>query len=299
MKRTGGRWDPNDRYAYFLASDIGSQAQAAKAHDHLLIAVNEIRDDAALDMIASWIEDGKHVFIDSGVYNLTNEHARAHDLTMDEVLAMAPSQLDGFEALLARYVEVIQAVGDGSWGYIEIDQGGLENKRKTRAKLEGMGLKPIPVYHPLVDGWDYFDELAQQYDRICFGNIVQADRFTRRRLLLTAYERRRKYPDLWIHLLGITPNEWFAAYPIDSADSSAWLKNVRWAGASKAHAALGTFGDMPEGLRYEYGADAESETGHLKARRLGAYDAHHQMRVWRSMLREVELNLNADVRMPL
>jgi hypothetical protein len=30
---------------------------------------------------------------------------------------------------------------------------------------------------------------------------VQADRFTRIRLIATAYERKRKYPHLWIHLL--------------------------------------------------------------------------------------------------
>ena len=62
-------------------------------------------------------------------------------------------------------------------------------------QAESLGLKPIPVYHPLLDGWDYFDELAAQYDRICFGNIVQAPAATRIRLLHTLWERHRRYPD--------------------------------------------------------------------------------------------------------
>ena len=62
--------------------------------------------------------------------------------------------------------------------------------------LEQMGLRPIPVYHPFNDGWDYFDYLAERYDRICFGNVVQADRETRKRLVATAWERHRKYPHL-------------------------------------------------------------------------------------------------------
>ena len=58
---------------------------------------------------------------------------------------------------------------------VEVDQGGRENKIKTRARLEKMGLRPIPVYHPLNDGWDYFDYLAENYDRICMGNVVNAE----------------------------------------------------------------------------------------------------------------------------
>jgi hypothetical protein len=168
------------------------------------------------------------LFIDSGVFALANGHAVEHEITMDEALSLAPTEIDGFDELYKRYCSIIETLGDLVWGYIEIDQGGRENKRKTRAKLEAQGFRPIPVYHPFNDGWEYFDELASDYDRICFGNIVQADQETRKRLLATAWERKRKYPHLWIHLLGLSPNERLNAYPIDCCDSSAWLMHVRW-----------------------------------------------------------------------
>ena len=179
-------------------------SEGIKAHDRLLCAVNEIGGDGAVDTLAGWAEAGNSVFIDSGVFSLTNEHARAHNMTMDQVLGLPPADIDGFDELFTKYVAIIKKLGDKVWGYIEIDQGGRDNKIKTRARLEALGFAPIPVYHPFVDGWDYFDELAQGYDRICFGNVVQADRDTRKRLLATAWERRRKYPHLWIHLLGLT-----------------------------------------------------------------------------------------------
>ena len=141
---------------------------------------------------------------------------------------MAPEEIDHFEWLYDIYVEVCTELGDQLWGYSELDQGGRENKVRTRHQLEGLGLKPIPVYHPLNDGWSYFDDLAQEYDRICYGNLVQANGYIRKRLLATAYERHIAYPDLFIHFLGLTPNELQMSLPFDSADSSAWTAPFRW-----------------------------------------------------------------------
>lgn len=128
--------------------------------------------------------------------------ARAHGLTMDQALSLAPDDIDGFDWLLDRYVRVHDRFADRMWGIIELDQGGADRKRETRAHLRSLGINPIPVYHPMLDGWEYFDELASTNDRICFGNVVQASVPMRHRLLMTAYERKRAYPHLWIHLLG-------------------------------------------------------------------------------------------------
>ena len=49
---------------------------------------------------------------------------------------------------------------------------GAEVATATPAHAEG--LAPMPVYHPLNDGWDYYDELAGSHDRVCIGNLVQA-----------------------------------------------------------------------------------------------------------------------------
>lgn len=294
MKRTGGNWNPAEPPVYFIAAGVESLVTGSRAHDHLLIAVNELRSEAAVDQIKRFVDIGKKVFIDSGVFFLTNEHARKHGVRMDEALALAPHEIDGFAELYTRYCSLMRDIGDRVWGYIEIDQGGKENKRKTRAKLEGQGFKPIPVYHPLVDGWDYFDELAQQYDRICFGNVVQADIPTRKRLIATAWERRRRYPNLWIHLLGVTPSELLAAFPINSCDSSTWLRLTRWASDFRSTACNRRLWPV-EGLRYDYDADPHDPAGHHKARQVGAYDGHMSMRIMRAMATEWADTLGADI----
>lgn len=295
MKRTGGNWDPSEGPVYFIASDAGSLAEGAKSHHHVLVAVNEINSEFDTATIGRFMAEGKSVFIDSGVFWLTNEHARAHDMTMDDVLGLAPTDLDGFDDLFARYVDLIKSIGDRVWGYIEIDQGGRENKIRTRARLEGMGLRPIPVYHPFNDGWDYFDELAANYDRICFGNVVQADGPTRKKLIATAWERRRRYPHLWIHILGLTPSEIYTAMPNSSCDSSAWLSQVRWADAMRAKIWNKGVWSLGGAMTYRKGSDADGPDGHKKARRLGGYDAHMSMRTIRAVNAEWLGALGLDV----
>lgn len=284
--KTAGVRGP-DNHAYFVASNVSFLEYAAQCHQYLLVAVNEIKTDEELAVIEGWIEDGRYIFVDSGIYSLAMEHARRHNTTHDVALNLAPEDIDGFEQLWDRYLYVMKRIGDTCWGYIELDQGGKENKRKTRAKLEAEGLRPIPVYHPFGDGWEYFDELAERYDRICIGNVVQADRNTRRQLVATAWERHRKYPDLWIHLLGLTPNEWLNAFPINSGDSSAWLATVRWSGY-KPKAAGAAFGDLPRHFQYQLGVDPHSEIGHRKAVRMGAYGAYMLQCNWRNHLNRLE-----------
>jgi hypothetical protein len=211
---------------------------------------------------------------------------------MDEVIMLDPSELPGFDGLFARYCEVIRYLGDRCWGYIEIDQGGRENKMKTRARLEQLGFRPIPVYHPLLDGWDYFDYLAERYDRICFGNMALTSRSTRLRLAATAWERRRKYPHLWIHLLGLTTNEISNAYPLDSCDSSTWNGLVRWPDSFRETAANQSVSNVSVApvLR----ADGGSPADYKKAKMLGAYAAMFRVRNWQGVLGEYRKKAGAD-----
>ena len=283
---TGGRWDPKEDVCYFIASNVETMGWSVGRTPHLLIAVNEITGGSSLGKIKQWALDGSSVFIDSGVFNLTNEHARKHGITMDKALALAPDEIEGFDDLLKNYCRIVTELKDTCWGYIEIDQGGCENKIKTRSRLEEMGFSPIPVYHPLNDGWDYFDELAQRYDRICFGNVVQADPETRKRLLVTAWERRRKYPDLWIHLLGYTPNALLNAFPINSCDSSTWLAAVRWPDAFTVRTALQPVSRLDGRFAYDYDVAGDAPGGNGHAKSMGAYEAHFMTRTWRALLDE-------------
>lgn len=288
IKTGGGTFDPDDRHIYFLATDLDHLDSGGPGHDHFLIAVNELKTQQHIDGVLRWIDRGKIILLDSGIYNLTTTHANKHNVTMDQALALAPDRIDGFEELWDRYIKIVTKYSERFWGYIELDQGGMDNKRKTRTKLEALGLRPMPVYHPLNDGWNYFDELAQRYDRICFGNIVQAPRGVRLRLVATVWQRRmEKYPHLWIHLLGLTPNEWLNAYTIDSTDSSAWLSSVRWSGY-KEHACGATMGGMPRDFQYVLGSNRHEEAGWDKGTLVSAWGVNHQQRNWRHLVAAME-----------
>lgn len=293
MNETGGVWDRREENVYFIASNLDMLERADGTHRHKLIAVNEIAD-RDIETIERWCDTGSSVFIDSGVYNLANGHAVAHGLPMDVALGLAPEAIDGFDALFKRYVSLVRRLEGKVWGYIEIDQGGLENKRRTRARLEDLGLRPIPVYHPFNDGWDYFDELAEGYDRICFGNVVQANHPTRVRLLATAWERRRRYPNLWIHMLGMTPNEWLNAFPVNSCDSSSWVVLLRWTAAARGQSALKTYGVMNRELTYKYGEEPQGPKGHFKATALAGYEAMFLMENWRALIKAYRDELGCD-----
>lgn len=291
MKATGGNWDRTDSPVYFLAGNTSRLEDVVGLYPFLLIAVNE----APASHLARWLDKGSALFLDSGVYWLATQHANAHGLTMDQALGLAPDEVDGFDALFDSYVQLATEFGDRLWGYIEIDQGGKENKRKTRARLESLGLRPIPVYHPLNDGWDYFDELASQYDRICFGNVVKADKETRCHLIATAYERRRKYPNLWLHLLGVTPNERLMAWPSSSSDSSTWLQSIRWPHPPGVRAAGKSIGKLDTGFQYRLGSSKHDDDGAARATRLSGLNSYSDMTNWRRLVADYRDVLKVDL----
>ncbi|MFE7525868.1 hypothetical protein ACFU7Y_09095 [Kitasatospora sp. NPDC057542] len=277
VKRTGGgAFDPADRHLYFAAGDSEHYPH------HVLLATNDLLTAGHERRLVALLDAGHRVLLDSGIFWLTNQYKRAHPgISMDEALRLAPEDIDGFDDLYARYVELVQRHGDRLWGYIELDQGGRDNKIRTRARLEGEGLAPIPVYHPLVDGWDYFDELAQQYDRICFGNVVQAPAPVRLRLLHTLWERHRQYPDLWVHVLGLTVNEWCLAVPPDSCDSSTWLGPLRWPDVRIDSALLRKVGVIDRGFAYDLDQPAHPTRGRTACCLMCAQTVDATTSVWR------------------
>lgn len=278
--QTGGTWDRAEAPVLFAAGNTHNlQSVDPRWNRHILVAINELRGDDAFLILDGFLAAGQRVFIDSGIFNLTNEHARRHKCKMNAALALAPDEIDGFDALWQRYIEIIEYAGSRVWGYIELDQGGRENKVKTRARLEALGLRPIPVYHPLNDGWDYFDDLASRYDRICLGNVVQADQRTRSRILATLAERRRRYPGLWIHALGVNQSYTLLSIGPDSADTSSWLWPVRWP-SWPVCAAMNRVALMPPEFIYRRGVDRDDPAGETALVRLIGIDLAAHGRMW-------------------
>lgn len=283
----GGKFDRTERAVYFLPTGpdhIGSIA--ADFTPHLLVALNAIRGPKDWDQFDRLL-DRCSLFLDSGVFHLATTHAKAHDLTMDQALSLAPDDVDGWPELRDKWCATVEKYGHRLWGYTELDQGGRERKLETRAWLESLGHRPIPIYHPINDGWEYFDYLAQRYDRICVGNLVQAPGPVRKRLLATIGMRRRQYPGLWIHCLGVAPNPWLVAFPQSSCDASSWLHAVRFPEV-KEKSALATVGTMPNEYAYQIGSARDGDRGVEKAWRLCAQRGALLGRTWEMMLNGYE-----------
>lgn len=288
MNRTGGTWRRAESPVYFVATQP-SNVRWTTAYPHVLVAVNDVMEKAGEDLLVTYLETGHTVFLDSGIFWLTNRHMRAHHMTMDEALSLHPKQVDGFPALFDRYVTLVQRYGDQCWGYVELDQGGVARKRETRARLEELGLAPIPVYHPLNDGRDYLEELMTTYDRICFGNIVQADRATRQRLLHLMYEAKCRHPEVWIHVLGLTPSEVSLAFPADSSDSSSWTTAQRWHKADREKSMLKSISGHPRNQAYKmrgWGEPGDPNTARRRAIESSLVAYSSLQATWRAVLQE-------------
>lgn len=302
IKTGGGRFDPAEPFCYFLAG-VSNTPGMARHHGHVLCALNDVMGDEARysDLPRIIAPDHVRLFLDSGVFWLSTRHAKANGLTMDEALALPPDQLDGWDKLTTLYVDTVRALEPLLWGYIELDQGGAHVKRQTRAWLESEGLKPIPVYHPLVDGWDYFDELVDRYDRICVGNLVQASQTTRDKIIVTLHERLRRLKPArrpWVHLLGLGPYRTLAACPVNSCDTSNHVQSMRWGAIVPGAQALGAFSRL-YGFLYDRERYDDPVIGYHAYGELISYLGHLDERSWRNFLSDRESILGLPVFPPL
>ena len=278
---SGGKFDRDDHLIYFLAGS--PENLEASPQPQVLVAVNELTSPAHFETLDRLLDERK-VFLDSGIFNLAMTHARNHDVSHDVGLSMAPEEVDGFDELWDRYASIVTKYADRLWGIVELDQGGVEHKPRTRARIEAeLGIVPMPVYHPFLDGWDYYDQLASSYDRLCFGNIVKAMPAARQRLVWTAAERARAYPYLWTHLLGLTPNQNMIAPQFrGSTDSSSWLAALRWSHSWQAFTYLAPATHFPPDLwpdRDVHVGQLDYREAYLKLRSMVANTAYFQHRM--------------------
>lgn len=292
MKRTGGgAFRPDEQRP--IGFGAGNTAPTNPCLDYVLVAVNDVfTESEARQRLDEPLEDGKLVLLDSGIFWMTNRHARTHNVSMDHALGLAPDDIDGFDVLYPRYLELVRRYEPALWGFMELDQGGADNKRRTRDRIEDeSGFSPIPVYHPLNDGWDYFDELAASYDRLCLGNVVQAHHGLRTELLHTIWERRRAYPGLWIHALGLDVVDDLLAVPTDSCDATSWTEPLRWPWGIRPHAMLEAFGHTSRDFQYTKGAAHDEPSGRTKADLACAWELRSSDLNWREHWHRLEHEL--------
>lgn len=278
--KTSGDWNPKESFCYFMAGPYRHVTLSTRNHGYSLLAINEIMSADWQTKLDKLLATGTHVLIDSGAFAIASSHAKKHFIPLEEAFRLPLDKLDGFNELLNRYLEVGGLYQDKAWGMVEIDLGGETQKRKTRRELEAKGLRPIPVFHPLGDSPEYLDELFQNYDRICIGNMVNTSRFIRKHILMGLKEKLKQYPDTWIHLLGVTPSELLCAFPIHSCDSSAWQNTIRWAGYVEK-TCLKSIGHLPKNYQYKLGEENSWEMGV----QMGAVGSFFQQENFRNYLK--------------
>lgn len=196
--------------------------------DNFLIAMNYL-DNSAIEYIEKIAPLGKNILIDSGIFALASDHSRKNNIPIRDAFTSDPEKIDGFAELYDKYVKIIKTYEKKLWGYIELDMGGQENKKRIRNQLENLGLTPIPVYHPLADDDSYFDYLCNKYTRIAVGNIVDAESDFKKKIIWNIDKRRKKYKNIWIHYLGMSLNPCCLTFRVDSCDSSEPSLPVRFA----------------------------------------------------------------------
>jgi hypothetical protein len=288
----GGRYDPDEGFCFFVAGR--NIANSAHYHPWTLMGVDTLLGEAqaaTAELHARMEAPDMKLMLDSGVFWLASRHGQALGMELYEALTTPPEQVDGWARLLERYVELVRVHEPTLWGYVELDQGTTDHKRATRGRLEDMGLRPIPVYHPMTDQPAYLDELLEGYDRVCIGNMAHADAATRRALLGMVWERRRRHGRrVWLHALGYTPNAMLNALPIDSADSSSHVLSLRLSTHMAAgRAMLAQFGQLDD-PRYGYDPAlyTSPERGLSKKVALLAWVARTELEAWRRQWADLE-----------
>lgn len=234
MKRTGGSWSLKERGKFFCPVDwtrpaVKHYVESSVGRRDILMAVTTAPNPGEPEF--GTFAKRHNLLLDSGVFALATATARENGLSFDEALQLHPSAIKGYDKNMAKYRAILDRLKDDLWGYVEVDYGGKEMKKAVRAELEEDGYAPIPVFHAGHDGWDYFRELDEQYDRICLGSLAQGSNAQRLEWLVRLAKERRHCK--WVHALGVTPFGLWISCPTESCDSTAYKNGHIYGGPTQ------------------------------------------------------------------
>lgn len=286
----GQRFDPKEGPIYFIAASPKLASIGSKHHPFVLVPTDQLLGKTAQRNVETLVNNGICFLLDSGVHSFVMAIRKEKKLTALQALSLTPADIPSYPKLRDTYIQLAQRIGDKTWGYIELDFGGAEQKRIIRRELEQRwGLRPIPVYHPLVDPPEYFDELASGYDRVAIGNLAHQSTYVRERITATVWTRAQAYPGLWLHGLGQAPDQQANAFAFQSVDASSWLVQVQYPIGFTERA----MGQPVYRLDHEYRPErntTDPEKHSSKGAELGAYICAMIQRNWRTATaREREL----------
>ena len=214
----GGRFDPEDQGKYFLAiDDLWFYDLAALSPPDILIPVDE------LGSVLDDLDDHQSLLVDSGVFSLAAAHAKKNSIPISQAFAEDPQNVDGWDELRNTYVSTILQHQEKMWGYVELDLGSQEDKEERREEMRQIGISPIPVYSVAGDSWEYFEHLAENYDRICVGSIAKVHQNYRKSVVAAISSFTSKMENRpWVHFLGMSPGTLVNTFFPSSCDSTTW-----------------------------------------------------------------------------
>jgi hypothetical protein len=265
MIPTAGVWDPNAGPIAFSAivHDQGRSHAPSYPTWPILWSAIAFKSNADRERLAVVMRSGSRVMLDSGVYSLAASYATQEGIPLEKALEAQPESIDGYEAHLENYIALCKEFGDSVWGYVELDFGGHATKRRTRELLQGRGLRPIPVYHPLSDPPSYFDELLEESDRICVGNLVRSRPSLCARILRTVVHRRGDR-SVWLHALGMGHMNLVFGNGFNSLDASSWALGVlAYGGQHAVSAGAENFSRLDGGFTLARGTEKDDPAGRL------------------------------------
>jgi hypothetical protein len=272
IKTTGGTFNPDEYGIYFPATDLSRLLWNIHLHRRALVPLNLLLGRSSQERLDTILSHGTQMFIDSGCFFLASEVAKKKGITIGEAFGLSPAEIPGYEAYKKTYIDFALRYKERIWGIVEMDFGGVEGKTQFREEVKKKGIKPIPVYHLLVDPAEYLDELLSKYDRVCIGNLAVMNAKDRKKVIPRLWEATEKHPKTWVHLLGVTPHPILTAYPFHSCDSSTWVAPLKWTEPPRTYYMYAQGGYLPPGYRFIRGVERDSPAGSAKAAGLSIYE---------------------------
>lgn len=150
----------------------------------------------------------------------------------------------GSQIVLKEYAEYLRACSPLVSHYANLDVIGdpaatLENQRR----LEGVGLRPLPVFH-VGEDFSYLERYCEEYDYVALGGMVLHLRFKSRLMswLVKCFRVAAASPrKTGFHGFGCTNWDIVKTFPWRSVDSSSWGSGFRFGQVVVFDAVRGTW----------------------------------------------------------
>lgn len=229
MKHTTGVWNPKEKHLSFAA---GADFIFPLIYKGILPDIKPKFKLNGLIELGSFNKNKAeqyfnyfdNLLVDSGAFSIASAYCKKHNIPLNQAFLTKYTSLDNYAKHWDKYIKVAQDYKDKYFGIVEIDLGGYQGKQEIRALIEQQGIIPIPVFHALVDPIEYFEQLVNEYDRVCISNIAFASKSDRVKIMLYInYYLYKQNLNTFIHWLGVGIVDSLFYNLLGSCDATTWL----------------------------------------------------------------------------